>query len=154
MKKKIFVLLAAVMMAAGVMAQKTWVDMGLPSGTLWASEPEDGYFTYTEAVEQFGRNLPTKWQWEELLHSCIMDITADGDFELTGKSGAKLIIRAKGWIYKNGKVANTSNGYYQTFNNFDRKYSWYTMVTFPNSYDFLQWAFKDTYHMSVLLVNK
>lgn len=30
---------------------KEYVDMGLPSGTLWASENEEGYFTFDEPVE-------------------------------------------------------------------------------------------------------
>ncbi len=36
MKTKLFTLFAAVMMAANAMAQTNYVDLGLPSGTLWA----------------------------------------------------------------------------------------------------------------------
>lgn len=49
---------------------KEYVDMGLPSGTLWASENEEGYFTFDEAVEKFGNNLPARWQFCELVENC------------------------------------------------------------------------------------
>lgn len=50
-----------------------YIDLGLPSGTLWAAENETdngGYFTYDEAVAKFGDNLPTKADFEELLKHC------------------------------------------------------------------------------------
>lgn len=55
---------------------KEYVDMGLPSGTLWASENEEGYFTFDEAVEKFGNNLPARWQFCELVENCdcVFDI--------------------------------------------------------------------------------
>lgn len=55
---------------------KEYVDMGLPSGTLWASENEEGYFTFDEAVEKFGNSLPARWQFCELAENCdcVFDI--------------------------------------------------------------------------------
>lgn len=51
-----------------------YVDLGLPSGTLWRDMNEsDGdvtLFTFHEAVSKFGSNLPTKDQYEELISSC------------------------------------------------------------------------------------
>lgn len=54
---------------------KEYVDMGLPSGTLWASENEEGYFTFDEAVKKFGNNLPARWQFCELIDNsdCVLD---------------------------------------------------------------------------------
>lgn len=49
---------------------KEYVDMGLPSGTLWASENEEGYFTFDEALEKFGNNFPARWQLCELIDNC------------------------------------------------------------------------------------
>ena len=145
---------AFVCLSMGTMGQKTWVDLGLPSGTLWASEPEEVYITYSEAVQTFGINLPTKWQWQELLESCLMDKNEDGDIVLTGKNGATLIIPTLGYIYKNGNIQTTDKGYYHAFNNFDRKYAWHVIILFPNQGEFLTWAFKDTFKMPVFLVNK
>lgn len=39
-----------------------YVDLGLPSGTMWKLFIEDGYYTFDRAVEKFGSNLPTKEQ--------------------------------------------------------------------------------------------
>ncbi|MCR5050486.1 MAG: hypothetical protein K6A36_05315 [Paludibacteraceae bacterium] len=54
-----------------------YVDLGLPSGTLWKSVnelnyPNDTsfYFLYTEAVDTFKANMPTVQQWKELADEC------------------------------------------------------------------------------------
>ena len=48
-----------------------YVDLGLPSGTLWKEQNEiDGFCTYEQAMALFGNDLPTKEQWEELILSC------------------------------------------------------------------------------------
>lgn len=53
--------------------KQEFIDLGLPSGNLWATEnevAENGqplYATYDEAVKQFGENLPTQDDWQELL---------------------------------------------------------------------------------------
>ena len=151
--RKLFILLA-LFVSMTMMAEKTWVDLGLPSGTLWASEPEEGYFFYEEAVDSFGINLPTKWQWEELLQSCAMDRDEEGNIVLKSKNGESLVLPTRGWIYKNGKVMNSVCGYFQTFNNFDKKNAWYAFVSFPSQPDHMLWALKDSYKMSVLLVDK
>ena len=44
-----------------------YIDLGLPSGKLWATENEKGYFTFNEAVERFQDQLPTIEDWQELL---------------------------------------------------------------------------------------
>lgn len=44
-----------------------YIDLSLPSGTLWADENEEGYFDFDNANDTFGSNLPSKDDWEELL---------------------------------------------------------------------------------------
>ena len=51
---------------------KDYVDLGLPSGTLWATKNETGNYFHglydcDEAVEEFGDRLSTKDDWQELL---------------------------------------------------------------------------------------
>ena len=48
----------------------TYVDLGLPSGRLWATENDEGYYTYDEAVEKFGELLPKPEAFEELWEEC------------------------------------------------------------------------------------
>jgi hypothetical protein len=49
------------------------VNLGLPSGTFWKDKNEIGgwnnYFTYEQALNQFGDRLPTKEQLQELKDS-------------------------------------------------------------------------------------
>ena len=48
-----------------------YVDLGLPSGTLWKNWNEEGDYHCEEAKKTFGSQLPTKKQWEEL-YDCEM----------------------------------------------------------------------------------
>lgn len=43
-----------------------YVDLGLPSGTLWKDWNEVGHFYGGDARTAFGNQLPTKKEWEEL----------------------------------------------------------------------------------------
>ena len=36
-----------------------YIDLGLPSGTLWADCNEEGFYYFDEAVEKYGYRLPT-----------------------------------------------------------------------------------------------
>ena len=52
-------------MAQHAPASEGYVDLGLPSGTLWKNANEggdDALYTYDEAVSMFGDKLPTKEQ--------------------------------------------------------------------------------------------
>lgn len=51
-----------------------YVDLGLPSGTLWASDYEksDGEYIYLHYEKAKYMNLPTEVQWKELIASCKM----------------------------------------------------------------------------------
>lgn len=73
-----------------------YVDLGLPSGTLWKAENEDcGLIKYDQAVNFYGNSLPTKEQWEELKNSCIWTWTGNG-YKVKGKSGESIVLPAAG----------------------------------------------------------
>ena len=72
-----------------------WVDLGLPSGTLWKLDNESGYFTYDEAVQQFGDNLPSKAQLLELKTLCQWNWIGDG-MKVTGPNGNSIVLPAAG----------------------------------------------------------
>ena len=55
----------------------TNIDLGLSSGTKWessneqnAADAEYAFFTYDEAVSQFGDKLPSRQQFMELVNEC------------------------------------------------------------------------------------
>lgn len=73
-----------------------YVDLGLPSGTLWKSKNEKGGFkTYDEAIAQFGDNLPTREQCEELIGMCDWIWTNRG-YKVIGPNGKNIFIPAAG----------------------------------------------------------
>ena len=56
-----------------------YVDLGLPSGTLWKAQNEPcGLITHDKAMYMYGNNLPTKEQCEELINSCVWTWKGDG----------------------------------------------------------------------------
>ena len=72
-----------------------YTDLGLPSGKLWKSSNEDGFYTYAEAVNQFGDNLPTKEDCEELDAECQWNWMGDG-YKVTGPNGNSITFPAAG----------------------------------------------------------
>ena len=80
-----------------------WVDLGLPSGRLWAKENADGYFKFDEAVEKFGEYLPMPSAFVELVENC--QVEWDGDkkgLEVTGPNGDSIFFPASGYIGTSG----------------------------------------------------
>ena len=75
-----------------------YIDLGLPSGTMWATVNEDGFFTYDEAVEEYKENLPTKEQWQELIDECEWQWEGNG-YTVKGKNGNSLFLLAAGYRY-------------------------------------------------------
>lgn len=90
-----------------------YVDLGLPSGTLWKAENEiDGFCTYEQAMALFGNNLPTKEQLEELIISCKWTWTGSG-YKVEGPSSESITLPAAGYRNCDGSVNNVGSvGYY------------------------------------------
>ena len=77
-------------------SSQQYVDLGLPSGTLWKSANEKGgFYTYNEAVSKFGSNLPSREQWEELKGMCTWTWTGKG-YKVTGDNGNFITLPAAG----------------------------------------------------------
>lgn len=91
-----------------------YTDLGLPSGTLWKNFNATGFYTYDEAVSQFGKRLPTKEQWEELKAECQWSWTGNG-YKVTGLNGNSITLPASSWRDCSGSVLLVvvgSNGRY------------------------------------------
>ncbi len=65
-----------------------WIDLGLPSGTLWAKEDTGGGMPFETARTTYGANLPTNKMAEELQEYCVKkwDYQAHA-LVLTGQNG-------------------------------------------------------------------
>lgn len=75
-----------------------YVDLGLPSGTLWKKTNEGGdnaRYTNSEAVSQFGNRLPTKQQLLELYNECKWIWDGNG-CKVIGPSGKFIWLPAAG----------------------------------------------------------
>lgn len=73
-----------------------YVDLGLPSGTLWKNRDERGnYDNYSEVVKKYGKNLPTKQQAEELINNCKWKMIGTGLFTATGPNGNEITFDAR-----------------------------------------------------------
>lgn len=99
-----------------------YVDLGLPSGTLWKETNEADLYTQTQAQEQFGNKLPTKKQIEELIHFCKWKWQNNG-YVIIGPNNGFIFIPAMGLkrgtyeaIWGAGVIgcylSSTSNGSY------------------------------------------
>ena len=90
-----------------------YVDLGLPSGTLWKDQNEaGGFYSYDQAMAKFGSSLPTKGQLEELKNSCRWTWNGNG-YKVEGPSGESIVLPAAGYRYCDGGVFDVgSYGYY------------------------------------------
>lgn len=67
-----------------------YIDLGLPSGTLWSSRRSEKEYTFEEA-RLF--NLPSVEQIEELYKACIPKVIDDNNFYLIGPNGNKILMQ-------------------------------------------------------------
>lgn len=85
-----------------------YIDLGLPSGTLWAEENEGGYYNFDEAVEKYGDSLPTREQFEELISQCKWEWTGNG-YKVTGPNGNYIVLPAAGYLFCSGFVGRVGS---------------------------------------------
>lgn len=87
-----------------------YVDLGLPSGTLWAKEYEktENVFLYLPYIQAKDYNLPTRSQWEELVKYCRWGKYGNV-FRCTGRNGKTLDFPQTGKYYTN--FENGGNSY-------------------------------------------
>jgi hypothetical protein len=93
--------------------EKEYIDLCLPSGTLWAETNENEYYNWNRARKKFGDQLPTKKQFRELLDRCTWTWDSDRKgFLVTGRNGNSIFFPAAG---ERGTLFGKPNGkiYYQ-----------------------------------------
>lgn len=136
------------------LAAQGFVDLGLPSGTLWKDKNEaGGFYSYDKAMAMFGNSLPNKEQWEELKSSCSWVWSGRG-YTVTGPSGESIALPAAGFCYlgHGGGVTDVgSEGYYWSSTPYDSKFAW--RIFFYSS-SVTMYYFEHSGGMSVRLVYK
>jgi serine/threonine protein kinase len=92
-----------------------YVDLGLPSGTLWKDENEHGgledLFTFYEAYQRFGNQLPTETQLRELDELCRWVWTGNG-YQVVGPNGNSIFLPVTGYFEKDRTILGRSHGNY------------------------------------------
>ena len=98
-----------------VKAPAGFVDLGLPSGLLWAEKQEEGYYTHEEAVKKYGEALPQPEEFVELWRVCKWDWNKERKgYTVTGPNGNSIFLAASGYRYRASGDLNGvgSYGYY------------------------------------------
>ncbi len=112
-----------------------FVDLGLPSGTLWQKKSAPGEILYSTALETCHNNnaeIPSIDDWAELLNECTWNVVNNG-YEVVGPNGNKLLLRYTD-NYRRGKYwtstcrakkkdGNCSANYYFFFDTEEQKVS-------------------------------
>lgn len=155
-----------------------FVDLGLPSGTLWRDVNEEEGMTFDEAKKRYDSALPTKEQWQELVDECnwtwvdpgewVYDEEAQtywhiGDmpyYLVAGKNGNTIQIPMGGYTDVENNLCvgcggiGGITGFYYTSNVDDNKQFYFIMFD-EKSKDIANWDMLDQpYHLSIRLVYK
>lgn len=70
------------------LSKTEWVDLGLPSGILWAKDNEDVLVTIHKALQDYPDNLPSEADAEELREYCSRQFdSAKKEMIFTGPNG-------------------------------------------------------------------
>lgn len=120
---------------------KHFVDLGLPSGTLWSSSTEKFCFTYNDAIKKYNGKLPTEQQFYELINNCKWEWRGDG-YAVFGTNGNQIFItgtserKVFGWYWsasqRDNNSINTHEGVCLFFNPTKQQiYNYYSL--FPMS---------------------
>lgn len=90
-----------------------YVDLGLPSGTLWKDKNEEGgFYTFVQALSTFGNSLPNREQMEELKNSCKW-IWSDNGYKVVGPNGKSIFLPAASYRDCNWDLVKFDDkGYY------------------------------------------
>lgn len=78
------------------LVEPQYVDLGLPSGTLWKDYDEPGMYTQTEKDSLFQGSLPTVEQFLELRTKCTWEWDTIG-YKVTGPNGNSITLNADGY---------------------------------------------------------
>ena len=113
--KKVFSFCLICLLAVSAMAQD-YVDLGLPSGTLWKRQNESGFYTYEQALNRFGSKLPERHHFIELKNECTWIWIDDYGYEVVGPNGNSITLPAAGcpclYCYGEVKYVGTYSSYW------------------------------------------
>ena len=103
-----------------------YVDLGLPSGTLWKRQNESGFYTYEEAINRFGNKLPERHYFVELINECTWIWMDEYGYKVVGPNGNSITFPAAGYRFCSGDLYNVGPyGRYWSSTPNDSVCAWY-----------------------------
>lgn len=111
--------------AEEVIVVPEYVDLGLPSGTMWKSTNEKcGLLSYDDAMKLYKKNLPTKAQITELQKKCKW-VKMEGAYKVIGPNNNFIILPMDGYRNCSGQVNRVgSSGNYWSSTPDGRENAW------------------------------
>ena len=106
--------------------EKKWVDLGLPSGTLWCDTNKEGYYTWNKMMKTFDEeSLPKLTDFAELYDYC--DWKWDSEKKgmiVTGRNGNNIFLPASGCRNYDGNLYSVGDygHYWSASPGFDYRY--------------------------------
>lgn len=102
-----------------------YVDLGLPSGTLWKNQNEQGLYDYDKAIRTFGNKLPTLKQWEELFDECVWMWKENG-YKVIGPNHNSIMLMVSGGVRScDGVISDAGSlSIYWSSSSKDSEYAW------------------------------
>ena len=101
---------SALASAEASIRNQTWVDLGLPSGTLWKKHNE-GIYYFSDAINNYNEKLPSKKQFEELIRYCTWTWTGSG-YKVIDNNENFIELPAEGYRDTDGKFKSIGVGWY------------------------------------------
>lgn len=144
------------------MKEIEFVDLGLPSGTLWAKHNvyahKRRYFTHSQAVEiarDLHCKLPSKENFEELINLCkwkwMKLFGKVNGYKVTGPNGNYIFLPAAGYYSGAPLYGSGTNGYYWS-SDFSGSSSAYCLDFYSRSKFISNYGYNRGYGHSVRLV--
>lgn len=148
---KRLIILSLLCFAALTLRAQEFVDLGLPSGTMWKEVNEGAFLSHQSADKFFSTELPTKGQWEELIEQCQWEWTGTG-YHIVGPNGNGIELPAEGYFECDASFERTNDGgHYWSSTYMGSKRVW--SLDFSEKQIGLEYGF-DCYKYSVRLVRK
>lgn len=138
-------------------SDKMYVDLNLPSGTLWKSANESGWFYCSDF--RWDEGLPTREQWKELKDYCKWVWTGNG-YVVAGNNGNTIYLPAEGYISCEGDTVVTGDdqkvrGYYWSSSPYYEMHMFFLFFDDNNISDLGEWDIGlCCYKQSVRLIRK
>lgn len=88
---------------------KGYIDLGLPSGTLWkeSNEDDNNFYTWQQAKNKYNNSLPSHKQMEELRSHCRF-VNIGNNVKVIGPNGKYITLQNTGYRRSDGTITNTN----------------------------------------------